>query len=88
MLQRSGFRHRLGQQTTHIFVLKHPTSVCNFPAKWLLRCILHIHLRPLADGPVALDASGTDKVQEGFSINGGCCLVNIEGRNSPTEELR
>ena len=88
MLQRSGFRHRLGRQTTRIFVLKHPTSVCNSPAKWLLRYIVHIHLRPLADGPLALDASGTAKVQEGFSINGGCYLVNIEGRNSPIEELR
>lgn len=71
-----------------IFVLKHPTCVCNLPAKWLLRCILRIHLRPLAGNPVALDASGTDQVREGFPINGGCCLVDIVGRNSPIEELR
>ena len=70
-----------------ILVLKHPACFCNLPAKWLLRRILRIHLRPSAGSLVMLDASVTDKIREGFPVNDCRCLVDIVGRNSPIEEL-
>ena len=71
-----------------ILVLKHPACFCNLPAKWLLRRILRVHLRPSAGSLVTLDASGTDKIWESFPVNDYRCLVDIVGRNSPIEELR